>query len=252
MTRIDLNADMGESYGVWTLGNDLEVLRWVTSANVACGFHAGDPHSLSLTLGAAKSAGVAVGAHPGYPDRVGFGRRFLECSPQEVYADVLYQIGALFGLARAQGIRLTHVKAHGALYNRAALHPETAQAVAQATLDFDSSLPLTVLAGSVGEEVAHKMGLRVRREGFPERAYLKSGQLAPRTLPGSSLHDPQEVAARALSMVLEGRVLALDGGEVELNLDTVCIHGDNRDAPRLAQAVRHALEGAGVRVEVPI
>ncbi len=250
--RIDLNADLGESFGAWTLGNDLEVLKWVTSANVACGFHAGDPLTLYRTLEAAKKAGVAVGAHPGTPDKVGFGRRALECSFEEVYTDVLYQLGALAGMARAQGMALSHIKAHGALYHMAATQPETARAIAQATFDFDPHLPLVVMAGTPienhAETAALKRGLSVRREGFPERAYLANGTIAPRSMKDSSLHDPLEVVARALEMVQHGFVTTLEGGTVPLLVDTLCIHGDNPNAPQIAKAVREALEGAGIRV----
>jgi 5-oxoprolinase (ATP-hydrolysing) subunit A len=252
--HIDLNADLGESFGAWTLGNDLEVLKWVSSANVACGFHAGDPLTLYRTLEAAKKAGVAVGAHPGTPDKVGFGRRALECSFEEVYTDVLYQLGALAGIARVQGMTLSHVKAHGALYHMAATQPEVARAIAQATIDFDPRLAVVVMAGTPvthAETAALERGLSVRREGFPERAYLADGKIAPRTMPGSSLHDPLEVANRALEMVLHGFVTTLEGGTVPLSVDTLCIHGDNPNAPQIAKTVRETLEGAGIRVVTP-
>lgn len=249
--QIDLNADLGESFGAWTLGNDLEVLKWVTSANVACGFHAGDPLTLYRTLEAAKKAGVAVGAHPGTPDKVGFGRRALECSFEEVYTDVLYQLGALAGIARAQGMALSHVKAHGALYHMAATQPEIARAIAQATHDFDPSLPVVVLSGTHAETQALELGLSVRREGFPERAYLANGKMAPRTMSGSSFHAPLEVVQRALEMVQHGFVTTLEGATVPLLVDTLCIHGDNPNAPQIAKAVRQALESAGIRVIAP-
>ncbi|MFD3004756.1 LamB/YcsF family protein [Thermus tengchongensis] len=246
--RIDLNADAGESYGVFTYGHDREIFPLVTSVNLASGFHGGSPGRMREAVALAKAYGVAVGAHPGFPDLVGFGRREMALAPEEVYADVLYQIGALHAFLKAEGLRLHHVKPHGALYLKACRDRETARAIAEAVKAFDPEVPLVVLPGTVYEEEARRAGLRVVLEAFPERAYLRSGQLAPRSLPGSWITDPQEAARRALRMVLEGRVEALDGGEVEVRAETLCIHGDNPRGPEVAQAVRKALEEAGVEI----
>ncbi|MFN4231842.1 LamB/YcsF family protein [Thermus sp.] len=245
---IDLNADAGESYGAFTYGHDRQIFPLVTSVNLACGFHGGSPVRMREAVALAKAHGVAVGAHPGFPDLVGFGRRDMALSPEEVYADVLYQIGALYAFMKAEGLRLHHVKPHGAMYLRACRDRETARAIAEAVRSFDPEVPLVVLPGTVYEEEARKAGLRVVLEAFPERAYLKNGQLAPRSLPGSWISDPEEAARRALRMVVEGKVEALDGGEVEVRAETLCIHGDNPNAPKVALAVRRALEEAGIGV----
>ncbi|MFN3369841.1 MAG: LamB/YcsF family protein [Thermus sp.] len=245
---IDLNADAGESYGAFTYGHDREIFPLVTSVNLACGFHGGSPVRMREAVALAKAHGVAVGAHPGFPDLVGFGRRDMALSPEEVYADVLYQMGALYAFLKAEGLRLHHVKPHGAMYLRACRDRETARAIAEAVRAFDPEVPLVVLPGTVYEEEARKAGLRVVLEAFPERAYLKNGQLAPRSLPGSWISDPEEAARRALRMVVEGKVEALDGGDVEVRAETLCIHGDNPNAPKVALAVRRALEEAGIEV----
>ncbi|MFN4072923.1 MAG: LamB/YcsF family protein [Thermus sp.] len=245
---IDLNADAGESYGAFTYGHDREIFPLVTSVNLACGFHGGSPVRMREAVALAKAHGVAVGAHPGFPDLVGFGRRDMALSPEEVYADVLYQIGALYAFLKTEGLRLHHVKPHGAMYLRACRDRETARAIAEAVRAFDPEVPLVVLPGTVYEEEARKAGLRVVLEAFPERAYLKNGQLAPRSLPGSWISDPEEAARRALRMVVEGKVEALDGGDVEVRAETLCIHGDNPNAPKVALAVRRALEEAGIGV----
>ncbi len=246
---MDLNADAGESFGAFTYGHDQALFPLVTSVNLACGFHGGSPLRMKEAVALAQAHGVAIGAHPGFPDLVGFGRRDLAASPEEVYADVLYQLGALYAFLKARGLSLHHVKPHGALYLKACRDRPTARAVAQAVKDFDPTLPLLVLPGTVYEEEARGLGLRVVLEGFPERAYLSNGQLAPRSLPGSWILDPLEAARRAVRMVLEGRVEALDGGEVEVQVESLCIHGDNPNAPQVARAVREALEAQGVRVE---
>lgn len=254
MTRfIDLNADAGESFGAWTLGDDAALFPLLSSVNVACGFHAGDPLTIRNTLTLTGASGLSVGAHPGYADLPGFGRRFLDASPDEVYADVLYQVSALGGMCRAAGQPLSHVKAHGALSTRAWTHAPTARAIAQATRDYDPLLPLVVLPATLLETEARALGVPVVLETFPERAYLQDGRLAPRSLPGSSIHDPAEAARRAVMMVLEGRIEAIDGGHFEFaatgsGVDTLCIHGDNPNAVAIARAVRTALEAAGVEI----
>lgn len=245
---IDLNADAGESYGAWTIGDDAALFPLLSSVNVACGFHAGDPLTIQKAIALAKRHGLGVGAHPSYPDLPGFGRRILDAAPDQVYADVLYQVSALAGMCRAAGVPLRHVKAHGALSTRAWTHAPTAAAIAQATRDFDPLLPLVVLPATLLETEARRLGLPVILETFPERAYLQDGRLAPRSLPGSSIHDPQEAARRALMMVQEGRIEAIDGGFFAFEVDTLCIHGDNPNAVQITQAVRTALEAGGVQI----
>ena len=245
---IDLNADAGESYGAWTIGDDAALFPLLSSVNVACGFHAGDPLTIQKAIALAKQRGLGIGAHPSYPDLPGFGRRILDAAPDQVYADVLYQVSALAGMCRAAGVPLRHVKAHGALSTRAWTHAPTAAAIAQATRDFDSQLPLVVLPATLLESEARRLGLPVILETFPERAYLQDGRLAPRSLPGSSIHDPQEAARRAVMMVQEGRIEAVDGGFFEFQVDTLCVHGDNPNAVQIAGAIRTALEGSGVQI----
>ncbi|WP_425145966.1 LamB/YcsF family protein [Deinococcus sp.] len=247
-TAIDLNADAGESYGAWSLGDDEGLFALLSSVNVACGFHAGDPLTIQAAVARAKRYGLGTGAHPSYPDLAGFGRRVLEATPEQVYADVLYQISALGGMCRAAGVPLRHVKAHGALSTRAWTHAPTAAAIAQATRDADPWLPLVVLPATRLESEARRLGVPVVLEAFPERAYLNDGRLAPRSLPGSSIHDPQLAAHRAVSMVCEGRIEALDGGYFEFEVDTLCIHGDNPAAVQIARAVREALEAQGIEI----
>lgn len=245
---IDLNADAGESYGAFKIGRDEELFNFISTVNVACGFHGGDPVTMLKTLELAKPKNISVGAHPSYPDLVGFGRRIIDATPEQVYADTLYQIGALEGFCRAVGLPMRHVKAHGALSNRAWADPETASAIAQATRDFDSQLPLMVLPGTHLESEAAKLKVPMILEAFPERAYLKNGQLAPRSMKGSSIHDPLEAARRAVLMVKEGRVETIDGGWFELKVQTLCIHGDNPHAPEIAKAMRGALEAEGIEI----
>ena len=245
---IDLNADAGESYGAWTMGDDAQLFPFLSSVNVACGFHAGDPLTVVETIARAREHGLGIGAHPSYPDLPGFGRRILEATPDQVYADVLYQISALGGMCRAAGVPLSHVKVHGALSTRAWTHAPTAAAVAQATRDHDPRLPLVVLPATLLETEARRLGVPVVLETFPERAYLRDGRLAPRSMPGSSIHDPHEAARRAVMMVKEGRIEALGGGYFEFEVETLCIHGDNPNAVQIAQAVRAALEAEGIQI----
>ncbi|MDI3316927.1 MAG: 5-oxoprolinase subunit PxpA [Bacillota bacterium] len=246
--RIDLNADLGESFGPWKMGEDDELLRRITSANVACGFHASDPVTMARTVRAAARLGVAVGAHPGYPDLVGFGRRDLEMSPEEVEASLLYQIGALRAFCEAEGVPLHHVKPHGAMYNRAARDPRLAEAIARAVRRLDPSLILYAQPGGELARAGREAGLRVALEAFADRGYLPDGRLQPRAQPGAVLHDPDEVASRALRIVRDGRVTAVSGEEVELQAETLCVHGDNPEAVRLVDALRQRLEAAGVEI----
>lgn len=246
--HIDLNADAGESFGAWPLGRDGELFDVVTSVNLACGFHAGDPATMRRSVALAKAKGVAVGAHPGFPDLVGFGRREMALAPEELYADTLYQLGALAAFMKVEGLVLHHVKPHGALYLRMARDEASATAVARAVRDFDAALPLVVLGGTVMAAAATRVGVPVVLEAFPDRGYLASGQLAPRSMPGALVREPEVAAKRAVRMVLEHRVEALDGGSVAIEAQTLCIHGDNPEAPEIARAVRRALEAEGVTV----
>ncbi|HXH06925.1 MAG TPA: 5-oxoprolinase subunit PxpA [Vicinamibacterales bacterium] len=245
---IDLNADVGESFGRYTLGADDELLAIVTSANVACGAHAGDPQVMRRTVRLAVRHGVAVGAHPGFFDLQGFGRREMALSPEEVEDAVLYQLGALAGVAAAEGARLTHVKPHGALYNMAARDRALADAIARAVAAFDRSLVLVGLAGSALLTAGRAAGLSVAAEAFADRAYEPDGSLASRRRPGSVLQNVDEVAARAVRLVREHRVQATDGSTIVVEADTICIHGDTPGAVALARAVRRALEANGIDV----
>jgi 5-oxoprolinase (ATP-hydrolysing) subunit A len=246
--HVDLNADLGESFGSWVLGDDDAMLELVTSANVACGFHAGDPTTLRRTCARAVERGVVVGAQVGYRDLAGFGRRFIEVAPDDLEADVLYQIGALDGLARVAGDRVRYVKPHGALYNAVVHHEEQAAAVVAAVRAYDPGLPLLGLPGSAVLRLAAEAGLTVVPEAFADRAYTARGTLVGRREPGAVLHDPREVADRVVRMVTTGEVEAVDGSTVRLGAATVCLHGDTRGAVAMARAVREALARAGVDV----
>lgn len=248
MTTIDLNSDVGESFGRWELGDDEAVLGLVTSANVACGFHAGDPTTLRTTCRLAVAGGVAVGAQVGYRDLAGFGRRFIDVEPRHLADDVLYQVGALDALARAEGGAVAYVKPHGALYNTVVHHEEQAQAVVDAVVALDPSLPVLGLPGSALLRRAEAAGLRTVREAFADRAYTPEGTLVSRREPGAVLHDPEEVAARVVRLVTEGVLQAVDGSDVAVSADSVCVHGDSPGAVAMARAVRTRLEAAGVRL----
>ena len=245
---VDLNCDMGESFGAWTLGADAAVMDSITSANIACGFHAGDPRVMRETVRLAADAGVAVGAHPGFPDLAGFGRREMQVAPRELEDLLLYQIGALAGIARAAGVPLRHVKPHGALYNMAVRDRRLADAIARAVAGFDSSLVLFGLAGSVMLDAGRDAGLTVAAEGFADRMYEPDGSLTPRSRPGSVLHDPPAVAERAVRMVRDRAVTASDGRAVPLQIDTICVHGDTPGADVSARELRRALTEAGITV----
>ncbi len=248
MSSIDLNADAGESFGPWKMGSDEELFPLLSSVNLATGFHAGDPLTMQRSIALARRHGVAVGAHPGFPDLVGFGRRDLAVTPEQVYADTLYQIGALAAFLKVDGMALHHVKPHGALYLQMLRNEATAEAVARAVRDYDPELPLVLLPNTPMEAAAARVGVRYVREAFPDRAYLSDGRLAPRSMEGALIRDPERAAERAVQMVLEGKVEALDGGEVEVRAETLCVHGDNPEAVAIARAVRRALEAAGVDV----
>ncbi|MDE9365287.1 LamB/YcsF family protein [Luteipulveratus sp. YIM 133132] len=249
MPSVDVNADLGESYGTWRLGDDDALLQVVTSANVACGFHAGDPATLVRTCRSAARAGVAIGAQVGYHDLAGFGRRFIDVDPDDLYADVVYQIGALDGIARTCGSRVRYVKPHGALYNTVVTHEEQAQAVVRAVHDLDPTLPLLGLPGSALLARAERAGLRTVREAFADRAYTAEGTLVPRSQEGAVLDDPRAVAERVLRLVTGGTVRSVDGMDVAVDAESVCVHGDSPGAVRMAQAVRDTLAENGVDVE---
>jgi 5-oxoprolinase (ATP-hydrolysing) subunit A len=246
---VDLNSDLGEGYGRWALGDDAAMLEVVTSANVACGFHAGDPATIERTVRTAVEHGVAVGAQVSYPDLVGFGRREIDVPPGDLTADVLYQLGALEAFAKAAGSRVRYVKPHGALYNRIARDPVQAAAVVEAIRRYDPALPLLTLPGSAAMEAAREAGVPAVAEGFADRAYTGEGRLVSRREPGAVLHDPGQVAARAVVMATERRVETIDGGQVEVEVRSLCVHGDTPGAVDLARAVRAALEQAGVALE---
>jgi UPF0271 protein len=247
--RIDLNADLGEGFGAYAMGDDAALLRSVTSANVACGFHAGDPRVIDRTVALAVAAGVAVGAHPSHHDLRGFGRRVIAADPDEVEADVLYQVGAVLAFARSRGARLVHVKPHGALYNQAAVDPVLARAIARGAARVSRELVLVGAASSSAfRAAAQAEGLRFAAEAFADRSYAADGSLVPRGRPGAVLADPAEVAARAVRLAREGRVGSVAGSDVILEPDTICLHGDTPGAAALAHAVRAALEAAGIEV----
>ncbi len=247
---IDLNADGGEGFGAYAIGVDAEMLRSVTSLNVACGFHAGDPLVIRRTIRAAKAGGVAVGAHPGFPDLQGFGRRTMHIAPDELTAMLVYQIGAVAGLAAAEGVRLRHVKAHGAVYNMAMHDQRLADAIAEATAVFDD-LCLFAPRSSTMASAAAARGVRLAAEAFLDRGYRADGTLVPRDEPGALITDPARVAERAVMLARDGVVVANDGSRVTLDPATLCIHSDTPGAGRLAAAARAALETSGVRVAAP-
>jgi UPF0271 protein len=245
---VDLNCDLGESYGCWRLGDDAAMLSLVSSANVACGFHAGDPSVMRETTSTAVSKGVTIGAHVGYPDLPGFGRRFLDMSPESLNDAVLYQIAALEGFARAAGRAVAYVKPHGALYNAVVHHGAQARAVVQATKTFDPTLKILGLAGSMLLQAAHDQGMGVVAEAFADRAYTPQGTLVSREEPGAVLSDVALVARRATRMVTHREVEAIDGTVIGIQVDSICIHGDSPGAVGMARAVRAGLEAAGVEI----
>jgi UPF0271 protein len=243
---MDLNSDVGESFGRWTLGDDQAMFRSVTSANVACGFHAGDPSVIRSTCRKAAAAGVVIGAHVGYRDLAGFGRRFLDIDPNELADDVVYQIGALQALAAAEGARVKYVKPHGGLYNAIVHHTAQARAVVDAVKSVDPGLPVMGLPGSEVLRLAEAAGLRAVPEAVADRAYTPVGTLVSRSLPGSDLEDPAQVAEHVLRMATESAVRAVDGSILKIRAESICVHGDSPGAVAMAAAVKSALSGAGV------
>ncbi len=243
---IDFNCDMGESFGMYKMGLDEEVIKYITSANIACGFHAGDPMWMRHTVKLAEEHGVAVGAHPSFPDLNGFGRRNMAVTPDEAKNDVIYQIGALRAFTKSK--KLQHVKPHGAMYNRAVGDEALARAICEAILEVDPEMILVALAGSTWVEVAEEMGVRVAREIFADRALTPDGALVPRSQPGAVMHDVQEVARRSVRMVTEGRATAITGEDIDVRAETLCLHGDTPGAVEMARAVKKELEAASITI----
>ncbi len=248
MSTIDLNSDLGESLAGFPLADDAAVLDIVASANVACGYHAGEPHRLRQTLAAAAQRGVTVGAHPSYNDPAGFGRRFVNYATDELRDEVLYQIGALDTLARASGTHVAYVKPHGALYNRIVHDEKQAQAVVDAVTAFDRELALLLLPGSIAIDIARAAGIRVVAEAFADRGYNPDGTLVSRTQAGAVISDPRQAADRVVRLATEGTIEAIDGSVIELAAESVCVHGDSPDSVELSRRVRDGLEAAGVTI----
>ena len=251
---IDMNSDVGESFGCYKLGLDEDVIPLISSANIACGFHAGDPAVMRRTVSIAREYSVALGAHPGFPDLIGFGRRNMDLTLAEIKDSVTYQIGALQGFAAVQGLRLQHVKPHGALYNMAVANVEIWDAVAEVMAAIDPQLILFALAGPHRkqiEAIGAKYGVRIAFEFFGDRAYNPDGSLVSRKKPGAVIHDHNQVAEKVLKMVEEGRVVCIDGSEIELSADTICVHGDNPAALELVKTIRNSLQAAGIRIAPP-
>ncbi len=245
---VDLNADLGEGFGVWRLGDDDAMLGIVTSANLACGFHAGDPAGLLRVCRRAVDRGVRIGAQVSYRDLAGFGRRFIDVDAEDLLADVVYQIGALAGLAHAAGAAVSYVKPHGALYSAVVTHRQQARAVAEAVHAVDPDLPVLGLPGSAFFGKAQRLGLRTVAETFADRAYLPDGSLVPRSQPGAVLDDPTTIAARVIGMLQTGRVQAIDGTDIEIHAESVCVHGDSPGASQIAAAVRDRLQLEGIEL----
>jgi len=252
MKKIDLNCDMGESFGAYNIGMDETVISYITSANIACGWHAGDPLVMDKTVKMAVANGVGVGAHPGYPDLIGFGRRNMDCTPDEIRSYLIYQIGALKAFCTVHGARLQHVKPHGALYLTAVGNEKVARAVAEAIVSVDPNLLYVALAGAKGEmvrRIGEEVGLKTVYEAFPDRAYTPEGNLVSRHLPGAVIKDPEKVALRALRMAAEGVVIAINGASVPIEAQTLCVHGDTPSAADLVKSIRQTLEAEGVAVQ---
>ncbi len=253
MTRrtIDLNCDMGESFGIYNIGMDAEVMNHISSANIACGWHAGDPVVMNQTVRLAAEGGIGCGAHPGYPDLLGFGRRKMDVQAEDLKCYLLYQIGALRTICMANGVTLGHVKPHGSLYLSLLEDESVAEAVAEAIAAVDASLVFVTLAGQKGEmaaRVGERFGLQVAFEGFPDRAYTPQGTLVPRSQPGAVIEDPSQVVQRALQMASEGRVKAINGDVIDLRVQTLCVHGDNPGAVEMVRRIRLSLEAEDIQV----
>ena len=252
MSQIDLNCDLGESFGPWRKGRDQEVMQYITSANVACGWHAGDPMTMDITVRLAKEHGVGVGAHPGYPDLMGFGRRHMECEPDELRNYVVYQVGALDAFCRMHGMALTHVKPHGKLYLDCLDREDQSRAIAEAVYGYNPELIYVAFAGARGrvmQQVAGEIGLKVAFEAFPDRAYNAEGRLVTRDVPGAVVTDPKEVAERALRVAQEQKMIAMDGTVIDLPSQTLCVHGDTPTALDLVRSIREILTKNGVEIK---
>jgi len=246
MRTIDLNCDMGESFGAWRMGADAAVMPWITSANIACGFHAGDPLTMLATVRAAAAAGVAIGAHIGLPDLVGFGRRALAVSPAELHAMTVVQCGALAAVARTANVRIGHLKPHGALYHMAEQEPALAQAIVDAIRDVDANVRLVGLAGGALVRAGEAAGLAIAHEAFADRRYRMDGYLVPRDQPGAVIEDIDAAVRQAVALAVDGLVTSVDGATIRVHADTVCVHGDRPDAAVFAQALNEGLRAAGV------
>lgn len=248
MPSVDINCDMGESFGAWTMGNDAELMEYISSANIACGFHAGDPTTIRETIELALSKGVAVGAHPGYPDLQGFGRRAMTLNTQEVFDIVLYQVSALKGICESLGGHLHHVKAHGALYNQAAKNPDLAKAIAEAVVKIDPQLVFFGMSGTCLIEAAEKVGLRTAAEVFADRTYRSDGRLTPRSEPDALIHEKEQAIRQVIQVIESQTVTATDGRSITLRAETVCIHGDGKNAIQFAKAIKEKLIENGIPV----
>lgn len=246
---VDLNSDVGESYGTYKLGLDEEVLKHVSSVNIACGWHAGDPMVMEKTVALANKNMLGIGVHPGYPDLLGFGRRNMDISPKEARNYLIYQVGALAAFARAAGTTIQHVKLHGAFYNMVSAEPALAKEVAGAILDVDKNLTVLALAGSKLVKAAQEAGLKVAEEVFADRAYNSDGSLVSRKLPGAVIHNKELAIERVKRMVVEGKVTAIDGTDININADSICVHGDNPEAVAFVKLIRESLEADGIQVK---
>ncbi len=248
MLKVDLNCDLGESFGAYTIGMDEQVIPLISSANIACGYHASDPLVMQRTVRLAREAGIGIGAHPGFPDLMGFGRRNMNVSPAEAAAYVTYQLGALYAFARSAGVKIQHVKPHGALYNMAGRDYDLALAIARAVQAFDPALILLGLSGSESIRAAREIGLPAAQEVFADRAYMPDGSLMPRNREGAVIHDEEEAVRRTVRMVTEHKVAAADGQDIEIIPDSICVHGDNVKALAFVTRIRRALEAEGVTI----
>jgi UPF0271 protein len=248
LKRIDINCDMGESFGVYTVGRDAEVMDYISSANIACGWHAGDPLVMEQTVRLAKEKGVAVGAHPGYPDLMGFGRRRMDLTPAEIEAYLLYQMGALAAFAKAHGLPLQHLKAHGALGNAAFVDLGVSKSIARAAARYDKNLIFVALAGTAMAQAAKEIGVRYVEEAYADRVYNPDGTLQSRKIAGSVIHDPEKAARQALTIVTEGYAIAHDGTKVSIKPETLCVHGDTPSAVAILQKIKEELKKASITI----
>jgi UPF0271 protein len=251
LKSIDLNSDIGESFGIYSFGNDEQILDYITSANIACGYHAGDHNVMHATVKLAAKKGVAIGAHPGFKDLIGFGRREIQMPLNEIYNSIIYQIGALYAFSKLNGCKLAHIKPHGALYNMAARDMKIADVIANAVYDFDKNLSIYALSGSCLVKAAKEKGLKVLEEVFADRTYRADGTLTPRSHRNSLIHSAKEAAEQIIDIVLHQKVYTIDGTYIKINADTVCVHGDTADAVSFLKTLRDTLEQNNIKVEKP-